>query len=726
MTTAQDRLYHLLPYVHRQRDAQRGEPLRRFLRVAEEQLEIWERDLAVTYDNWFIETCEDWVVPYIADLIGYRPLGGVQGPVAASGLPRLRALTPRADVARAMAYERRKGTLPLLEEMARTLAGLPARAVEGYRLLNFTQSVKHVRLDRGHSVDTRDLQALADLGSAFESATHAVDVRRPSSRYTRGLYNIPSVGLFCWRLRAFPVTYCQPYLQEGAGYSGKGCFQFSVLGKDAPLFVKPQPETSSYTLAESENVPGMLSREALQRDLFRFDPKARRWVRRESSRFYGQDRSLAIWLDRGNGLELVPAADIAVADLTDWKYVAREREVLVDPERGRFRVGGRVKDARVSWHYGFCGPRGAGEYDRQLAQPQQEHRCYVVGDGEGRYETLHGALRAWRSDMDKRRHGDSTIPPRAIIEVVARGCQYGSCAVELGDGETLVIRAADRHRAVLWLSDDQPEASDALRVVGGPSSRFVLDGVVLAQRGLELEGQFDEVVIRHCTLPPRDPSVHPREGAPSVLVLNEVRGDVVVEASVVGAMTVSGTGEPVRLKLVDSIIDAGNDADFAISGDGEGRLARATLTVQSTTLVGGAAVHSVELAENSVFTGQLLVAHRQPGCVRFCFIPPGSRTPRRFRCQPDLVLEAAEGQSEAFRVNEGNRVTPVWASREYGKPAYMQLDEGAAQELFHGTDDGGEMGVWHRLYLPLRQEALEQRLANSVPASMTAGLILVT
>ena len=51
-----------------------GEPLRALLAVIEGELERIEADTAVLYDNWFIETCDEWVVPYIGDLLGVRPI----------------------------------------------------------------------------------------------------------------------------------------------------------------------------------------------------------------------------------------------------------------------------------------------------------------------------------------------------------------------------------------------------------------------------------------------------------------------------------------------------------------------------------------------------------------------------------------------------------------------------------------------------------------------------
>src|SRR5687768_15481874 len=82
MRHSPDRLYALLPAIHRLRDAERGYPLRALLRVIGEQVDVLENDIAQLYDNWFIETCDDWVVPYIGDLIGYRTLHEVGPPLS--------------------------------------------------------------------------------------------------------------------------------------------------------------------------------------------------------------------------------------------------------------------------------------------------------------------------------------------------------------------------------------------------------------------------------------------------------------------------------------------------------------------------------------------------------------------------------------------------------------------------------------------------------------------
>src|SRR5919107_4967418 len=142
MNTSPDRLYQLLPAIYRQRDEEDGHQLRELLRVIGEQVDVTEEDIGQLYENWFIETCQDWVVPYIGDLIGYRPVheAGEPGDVSTPQAQQLnKILIPRREVANTIRYRRRKGTLPLLELLARDVAGWPARAVEVYKLLGLTQ-----------------------------------------------------------------------------------------------------------------------------------------------------------------------------------------------------------------------------------------------------------------------------------------------------------------------------------------------------------------------------------------------------------------------------------------------------------------------------------------------------------------------------------------------------------------------------------------------------------
>ncbi len=55
-----DKLYALLPAVHRLRDAQQGEPLRQLLDLLADQVAVLEEELDQLYDNHFVETAAPW------------------------------------------------------------------------------------------------------------------------------------------------------------------------------------------------------------------------------------------------------------------------------------------------------------------------------------------------------------------------------------------------------------------------------------------------------------------------------------------------------------------------------------------------------------------------------------------------------------------------------------------------------------------------------------------
>ena len=124
--------YNLLPEVHRDRDGQsqnEGDavyPLRAFLKVVNDQHDALHANVDQLYKNWFIETCEDWVVPYIADL------AGAETPQVAPASPY-----PRAFVGDVIAYRRRKGTANALEHAARAATGWPARLLAPTKLRSF-------------------------------------------------------------------------------------------------------------------------------------------------------------------------------------------------------------------------------------------------------------------------------------------------------------------------------------------------------------------------------------------------------------------------------------------------------------------------------------------------------------------------------------------------------------------------------------------------------------
>src|SRR6266702_8299447 len=126
------------------------------------------------------------------------------------------------------------------------------------------------------------------------------------------------------------------------------------------------------------------------------------------------------------------------------------------------------------------------------------------------------------------------------------------------------------------------------------------------------------------------------------------------------------------------------------------------------------------------------VARRQLGCMRFCYVPAGCRTPRRYHCQPDGVVAAvresnADPATQDIEIaNERLRVNPQFTAIRYGRPAYPQLADGCAEEIKRGADDESEMGVYHDLFQPQREANLIARLNEYTPAGMNVGVFFAS
>jgi len=765
-----DQLYELLPAVHRLRDAEQGYPLRALLQVISEQVNVIEDDIAQLYDNWFIETCEDWVVPYIGNLIGYRPLqdASVVGnePAGPATQKRNRILIPRKDVASTLSSRRRKGTLALLELLVNNVAGWPARAVEFYTLLGWTQHLNHRQLSRGKTVDLHNGNNLDLIDGPFEQFAHTVDVRRITSHHSPGRYNIPTVGLFVWRLKTYSVTHAPANCVEGIGPQ---CFTFNVLGNDTQLYAEPQFNTEPTNIAEEVNLPVPIRRRALEERI-----SLRPLATKASSDYYGAGKSIAIyapdWPEKDKGKvqgERQPVSPELVipADLSDWRYRARRRLVAVDPVLGRivFPVGQLPKrGVWVSYRYAFSADIGGGEYNRNLTEPVDFTLYKVTKDraGSGTVETINAALEKWRQEQDARGPEPADDSKKeewrksseklraAVIEIEDSSVYNEPLTIALKQGESLQIRAANRARPVLRLPDNASEGMDSFTISGKKASRFKLDGLTVTGRGLRIngpdradpeafaEGDLCDVTIRHSTLVPGWSLEHdcePRRPNEASIEIFNTDCEVVVEASVIGSIYVTADevqADPVLILIRDSIVDATSEERVAI-GAPNLPLAFANLSIARTTVIGRVNTHALMKAEDSIFMSAVRVGRRQKGCLRFCYVPSDSRTPQRYHCQPDLAIAALDeitpplpaGEKSRVKEREIQRVRPGFESSTYGTPAYCQLSADCAEEISRGAEDESEMGVFHDLFNPQRTANLRARLAEYAPAGMEADIL---
>jgi hypothetical protein len=678
-------LFELLPAVHRIRDAglardlglERG-PLEELVEVLAEQIAVAAEGLDQLHDDLFIETCADWVVPYIGDLIGYQGLHSVAARVA----------SPRAEVAHTIALRRRKGTALVLEQLARDVTGWDARAVEYFQRLATTQYMNHPRPHSLQSPDLRRGEALEWIGSAFESASRTVDVRHIESG--RGRHNIPNVGLHLWRIRAYP------HRTAPAFRAGPRRYRASPLNHDVPLYNAPLAEDDISHLAEPDNVPWPLSRRRLAAHL------DRHYGGSGGGTLAGRMPALVLSVN-GSAIE---RNRILVCDLSDegpgWVHTPPpDGQYAIDPVLGRVALPGDAPDpadVRLTWHEGFSADLGGGEYERgdSLPAPADGTAPLRVPDD---HPTIAAALAA--------------LGGSGIVEITDNGRYSETLAIAVAADGAIEIRAANRRRPVVDLG--------GLSITGGGDAACTLNGLLLTGAGLEVPDDGSNALARlnllHCTLVPgialgTDGS--PLQPLAPSLRLALAGLETRIERSIVGSIR---SHDRASVAASDSLIDA-TAPDRVAFAAADGAAPGAGLTLEACTVIGK--LHAAEMhVSNSILLAALAAgdswsaavraARRQVGCVRFSWLPFDAIAPRRHRCQPDSA-EAAQ------------RVAPHFSSLRYGTPAYGQLTTTTPTAILHGASDESEMGVFHHLYGAQRETNLRIRLAEYLRVGLHAGV----
>ncbi|MGW7018094.1 hypothetical protein ACWGGS_01750 [Streptomyces decoyicus] len=747
--TAGDRLYAELPAVIRGRDAEAGGPLRALLGIIGEQADALAADIARGYEDLFIETCADWVVPYLAQLVGTVPLyDASRSQDDATALaefqdlrgPRLLApagASARADVGRTIAVRRRKGTVSALVDVARYASGLPVQLVEGLARTGWTQHLRHSRPDLGTArLPTRLDSAL--VGTPFDRTTRWVDVRGPDGPV--GWYHHAHEMLAVYRQRA--VAH-----QRVAARPGDQPWRYRLdpLGLDRQLFTRGSHPDAVPVRLQAATVPAPLKPELFDADLLahRAAPRLPDGNRPPHTVLYGAvdeqadapAASVGLWLD---GSFVTPAADEAAPDATYQAQIVgcrlvpwpadrpSGRVVVLDVRSGRAAVGDGIElpsELTASFFHGAAGLIGGGDYDRSgwLLAPAADQVISVAETGADR-TTLSQALADWAA---------GTAQHTVIRVLDSRSYPMpGSLDVT---GRTLAVEAADLERPVL-----RPTTPDGDLAVTGDGG-LTLSGVALDGR-ITVRADVAELRLLHCTLPPggpRDAAGGLVADGPSIVMAGpSPRLRLRIAFCLLGWIRLDATADEVL--LLDSVVSGGTDTD-AVAGAGASSTG---LRAERSTCLGDVAARSIE-ADECLFTGRVLAARTQQGCVRYCYLPPNdpahpardSRTPRRFACQPERAvaqLLAAHPEvtdpvaKAALAAAEQARVRPVFVSRRYGDPGFAQLDWFCPAEIAAGAADGAEMGAYHHVKLTQRLDNVRRRLREYLPAGITAGTTAIT
>lgn len=367
MSSVRNSLYQRLPEIYHLRDAAQAPPqqLQAYLDILD-QINANVRDnIEALYHDLFIDTCDDWVIPYIADLLGTSHLSGD-------------ARDLRADVARTIYHRRRKGTLGAIESLTYALSGWAAHTVELRDRLVWSQHLNHQRPDvggqppipiymdrlqhisgavRGGTLTLRDPATLSLLNGPFDPFAHTADIKPPVAGMIR--YNLPNLAIFLWRLQDYTTPVIKPEIDitadiidltaDASGDDASFALRVDVHPLREPIVLfnthRYDPDAEPPGLTDPDAVPGPMPRARLSQESVSGNSSA--YVALD---FYtsavpdapGEDR-VGLTLHLPDSFGGSPDWILRGANLCAWEAgfrpKLRQREIVIDPQHGRLLFG---------------------------------------------------------------------------------------------------------------------------------------------------------------------------------------------------------------------------------------------------------------------------------------------------------------------------------------------------------------------------------------------------
>jgi hypothetical protein len=655
----------LLPRFYAAADVRGGGTLEALLGVLASVYGELRDGISRLYDDLFLETCREDLVPYVA--AGLNINGVTLGP----GPFRM----PRSWVGHAVEYRRSKGTLVTLTRACAAATGWGARAKAGVDACARTPNVRAGQ--PGHARFTiADPRTAAAVPMTVGISGDPVGGGAPTDRAESDAGGFPApsgVEISLWRAGSYPVTMRRP--APAAETGGRG-FRFHPLGIDIPLFRRALG--GRWESLGSSEFPAPVTRGELAAALAVSGGHPKRTM------------PVGIWA--GGSIEelaLVATADLAAADLSRWQPpAASTARVAVDPQLGRLLfLEEPPPTVRVDYAYGAAGSIGGGPYPAaRRVDASGRHWFQRLTERDGGPGGLTRALGGWsrsRPDLAEIRIDDcATYTPNA-----------GSWLVRLPAHRSLSIRAN---------AEAAPVLDGRLRIHLSGGARMSLSGLLIAG-GLEVSGS-GVLSLGDTTLAPGP--------APSITAQASGRLAVTLRSCISGPVVTTG---PVHLSVSESILD----------GMGGGAVGQPdapvdTLYAHRTTIL-GATVARVAVGENTLFTTGLTLGEPASGLARYCFVPPGSTPPAEtVQCQP--ATEAAEAADPGLAGWAAQRVRPLFTSTRYGQPGYGQLHPACAHEIKAGGDEGQEMGAFGGLRVTSRVSMLSLALDEFLPAGCAASI----
>jgi hypothetical protein len=536
MSTPRIPLFERLPEIYRLRDAGQAPAgqLQAYLALVEDAFSAIHANIEELYHDFFIDTCDDWVIPYLADLVGTSHL---------KGDPR----TLRMDVADTIALRRRKGTLGAIERLADDLTGWAAHGVELRENLGWHQHLNHQRPDaingepyalptltrfavpRGGTVPVRDPAMLSLLDSPFDPFAHTADVKGAWPNAVH--YNLPNLAIFLWRLAAYRIPLSVPFAKGSAAIAGPGPgeaavgvhFDLHPLGQPLRLFNTRQfdPQLEPPVLTPIDGCPNPIpwarlttgSEAAHPEAYVQVDPYDPALANPDSDfnltpvglHFFVPDNPFATdtWTFRGDNLCAWEAG---------LRRPLRNREIIVDSDIGRVTLGVMTAAERdalathllVSFTSGAVGPIGA-----QPVSRSPRPVTWRGGPVDFRPITAYGNPTALQNALASIQKSPAPIvveiqdslvhnlDPTTLPGISNDG---GVPAIQLN--RSLILRAADGHRPIVRLA--APLRFRPTNVYSANPAAQAADDAANANLVVQLEGVY---LTRADTFPAGQPLI---------------------------------------------------------------------------------------------------------------------------------------------------------------------------------------------------------------------------
>jgi len=740
-----DKLWNLLPAVYRTEDTDiysTNGPLREMVNRIGAQAAIVRRSIDRLWEDQSIESCDDWVISYIGDLL------------ATNLVASLDARGQRLDVANTIYYRRRKGTVAILEEIAYDITGWQARAVEFFRRLSRTRHSLDpaINVPGDTAVDNATLQisqglvgawtnsmigGWADLRnaygasqaqspniistavqspSAFDEYFHTADVRAGKGR--SGWYNISKLGVFLWRLQSFGVDQSTP-VQNG------NCYTFDPTGRQIPLFAaSTRPLGDTWVSPQEWQLPSPISTPLFKACLA--NPQTiELYDAIEPDGVTLRSNSLGIFTKPGSFYELIDVSQItAFPELPNTSP-----QIMIFPETGIFETLQPIGAAiTVHYQYGFSAPMGAGPYDRRIiGQTITSNPLPIVNvSGGGNAIKLLGSVQ-----------GVGTLSINDSLTYNA--------ILDISNIQQLTVTAQNQTRPVIRLAPLPQGGVKEWILTGVNDGNLTLEGLFFSGGDIVLRGSFNTVTLTCCTFDPgtaaeqavpEDESVsspplifaQSLDGRDLIPTHLWIEGEVIqlnIDRCILGPVRTRKGGEVETLTMTNSIVQAistqaPNSPTQSPSAPDQPDLTLSFTTgltnLSRCTLLGASHLHKLEGSE-CIFDDVMVVENSQNGCVRFSVWSMGSVIPRQY--------QSVEVPGKA----------PLFTSREFGRPGFAQLLENVDNNILSGDPnatisagavDGSEMGAFASLKNPIKESSLLIKYQEYMPLGLNPVLIHVT